>query len=838
MAEQVIDKTVTLTIDGTPVTVPEGTLVVDAAKIAGNDIPVFCYHPKMDPVGMCRMCLVDIGLPMRDRASGELLLEEDGSPKIQFGRTLVTGCTQVVSEGMVVVGYSDKVKKARQDILELFLTSHPLDCPICDKGGECPLQNLTMDHGPGVSRFIYVEKKKNEKNFPLGDLIFLDRERCIHCARCTRFQDEIVDDPVIGFFNRGRSLEITTWSEPGFDSYWSGNTTDICPVGALTTADFRFGARPWEMLASASVCTQCPVGCNLTLNTRREAKSDGQLVVKRVMPRQNEQVNELWICDKGRFGYHYASADDRLTNPLIRKDGGFIEASWEEALDLVAEKMKAAGDKLVSVAGGRLSNEDFFNIGQLTEHLGGKAVLYTDMMGGDLTAKVGLTPGSNLGDLGDGDAILVVASDLEEEAPLYWLRIKQAAERGATLIVANPRLTKTDRYADFQIRYDYGQEAAAVLALASALSPKRPDLNDDVKELLRDASVKDAAKAFAEAGNGVVFFGSEGTGLARSQALAKACANLLVGTGHTGRVNNGLIGVWDRGNVQGGWDMGLEPNENLHELVKSAEVAYLVGVDLAADDQALKMALVKARFVVVQEIHDTATMELADVVLPAQSFTEREGTLTNGERRVQRFYPAVPPVPGTKADYAITAELAAKVGKELDSTSGAMVFLDIVGKFKDYADLDYQVLAEVTEQWPIIGREDLYYGGTGYANMQGLGVQLNNAAGRGEPVSLEVFDLPERKNDGLTAYPITRLYDQGNIMRHAAVMFPRIDSPHVMLNPADADGLGESALIGLNGFQAEVDIKFNENVPQGVVLVPRSFGLPITAPTRITVKKA
>ena len=204
----------------------------------------------------------------------------------------------------------------------------------------------------------------------------------------------------------------------------------------------------------------------------------------------------------------------------------------------------------------------------------------------------------------------------------------------------------------------------------------------------------------------------------------------------------------------------------------------------------------------------------------------------------QRFYPAVPPVPGTKADYAITAKLAAKVGKELESASAAMVFLGIVGKFKDYADLDYQVLAEVTEQWPIIGREDLYYGGTGYANKQGLGVQLNNGAGRGEPVSLEIFDLPESGTDGLTAYPITRLYDQGNLMRYAAVMFPRIDTSHVMLNPADADGLGESALVGLNGFQAEVDIKTNENVPQGVVLVPRSFGLPITAPTRITVKRA
>ena len=840
MAEQVKEKMVTLTIDDVEVTVPEGTLVVDAAKMIGNDIPVFCYHPKMDPVGMCRMCLVDVGFPMRDRTTGQPVLDEDGNPQIQFGRTLVTGCTQQVSEGMVVVGYSEKVQKARNDMLEFFLTSHPLDCPICDKGGECPLQNLTMDFGPGESRFLYDDKMHNAKHVPLGDLIFLDRERCIQCARCTRFQDEIVDDPVIGFFNRGRSLEITTWSEPGFDSYWSGNTTDICPVGALTTADFRFGARPWEMLSSASLCTQCPVGCNLTLNTRREAKSGGKLVVKRVMPRQNEQVNETWICDKGRFAYHYASADDRLTSPLVKKDGQFEPVSWEDALTLVAEKMQAAGDKLVTLAGGRLSNEDFFNLSQLNQKTGGKAILYSDMMGGDLTAKVGVGQGTNLADLGAGDAILVVASDLEEEAPLYWLRVKQAAERGATLIVANPRRTKADRYANIKVRYAYGEEAAAVMALLNALSPKQPSLSDAVKELARDGAVKDAAKAFSEADNAVVLFGSEGVGLAGSAGLAKACSNLLIATGHTGKANNGLIGVWDKGNVQGGWDMGLTPSMTLAEDLRGAKLAYLVGVDPAGDDLALKQALQSAEFVVVQELHHTATMELADVVLPAQAFTEREGTTTNGERRVQRFYPAVPPVSGTKADYAITAEIGKALGLELDSTSAGMVFFGIVAKFADYADLDYQKLAEVHEQWPIIGREDVYYGGTGYANKQGLGVQLDNAAGRGEPVSLEIFELSAGTSaDGLLAVPISRLYDQGNLMRYASVMFPRIDEPFVVLSAADASqmGLNGSAKVSLNGFSAEVDVKIDDSVPQGVVLVPRSFGLPLSAPAPVTVEK-
>lgn len=838
MAEQVKEKLVTLTIDNIEVSVPEGTVVVDAAKVAGIDIPVFCYHPKMEPVGMCRMCLVDVGMPMRDRATGEAVLDGDGAPKIQFGRTLVTGCTQVVSEGMVVVGYSEKVQKARKDILEFLLTSHPLDCPICDKGGECPLQNLTMAHGPGTSRFNYDEKKHNLKHVPLGDLIFLDRERCIHCARCTRFQDEVVDDPVIGFFNRGRGLEIRTYSDPGFDSYWSGNTTDICPVGALTTADFRFSARPWEMLESASVCNHCPVGCNLTLNTRREAKSGGALVVKRVMPRQNELVNETWICDKGRFGYHFSDADNRLSEPMVRKNGTLTPVSWDEALDLVAEKFQAAGSGLLTLASGRLSNEDYFNLGQMTGIAGGKTALYSEMMGGDLTAKVGVGQGTNLADLGEGDAILVVASDLEEEAPLYWLRVKQAAERGAALIVANPRPTKLDDKANFSLRYAYGQEAAVVLALS-------PKPSDDVKALANDEAVKEAAKVFAEAENAVVLFGSEGIGLTGSDALSKACANLLVATGHTGKANNGLIGVWDKGNVQGAWDLGFKPSASLMDDIKSAKAAYLVGVDPAAYDPAFETALKDAEFVVVQELHDSETVKLADVVLPAQGFTEREGSLTNGERRVQRFYPAVPPVTGTKADFTIAAEIAGRMGKELEAASAVMVFVQLVGKFADYADLDYQALAEVSEQWPIMGREDLFYGGTSYANKQGMGVQLansqlDNTAGRGESISLEPFAVTAaHAADGLLAVPVTRLYDQGSSLKQAEVLHPRLPEPFIVLSEADAARLelDDSAKAAVAGDRFVVAVKVDENLPQGIVLVPRRMGLPLNVPGPITVEK-
>ena len=665
-----MSKLVTLTIDGITVQVPPGTLIVDAAKKIGIDIPVFCYHPKMEPVGMCRMCLVDVGRPVVDRASGEVVKNPDGTPKIQFGPKLETACTTPVSEGMQVVGLSDKVQAARKEIIEFILTSHPLDCPVCDKGGECPLQNQTMTFGSGLSRFIYDEKMHLAKHIPLGELIFLDRERCIQCGRCVRFQDEVVDDPVIGFYHRGRSLEIITHSEPGFDSYFSGNTTDICPVGALTTADFRFGARPWELRATASICSQCPVGCNIVYNVRREARSDGQIVIKRVMPRQNEAVNEIWLCDKGRFAYHYTESSDRLTQPMVRKNGELIPATWDEALDLAAQKIKEAASGSLMLASGRLSNEDLFNLRELGTCVKGKTALYSHMAGGDRVGQIGVGKGTNFADLGANAVILVVASDLEEEAPIWWLRLKQAARRGATVIVANPRPTKTDRFARHILRYPYGSEASTVLAMVNALSAKRPDLPAKVT---LSADLKAAAEAFAQAENAIVIYGSEGLGLAGSQALAQACANLLITTNHTGRPNNGLLAAWERSNDQGAWDLGFQPEMDLGAAFKSAKALYLAACDPAGDDpvlaESLYQALQSGTFLIVQELFLTATARLADVVLPVLAYTEREGTFTSGERRVQRYYPAVLKRSSLRADFEIAAQIGTRLGLTLKPPS-------------------------------------------------------------------------------------------------------------------------------------------------------------------------
>jgi NADH-quinone oxidoreductase subunit G len=836
------EKMVSLTIDEQTLSVPEGTVLVDAAKMIGVDIPVFCYHPKMEPVGMCRMCLVEVGRPAIDRASGEAILNDDGSPRIDFGPKLETGCTVPVSEGMIVRGYTEKVIEARDEVLEFLLTSHPLDCPICDKGGECPLQNLTMNFGPGQSRFLYDEKIHLDKHVPLGDLMFLDRERCIQCARCTRFQAEVVDDPVIGFSQRGRALEIITYSDPGFDSYWSGNTSDICPVGALTTADFRFGARPWEMKASASICNHCAVGCNTTLNTRREAKTGGNEVVKRVMPRQNEEVNEIWLCDKGRFGYHYTEQNHRISQPLIRRKGELQPATWDEAIALVSEKFEKAGSKQLTLAGGRLSNEDFFNISQLNTKLGAKAFLDSHMMGGDLVAQLGLGQGSNLSDLAEGDTVLVIASDLEEEAPIWWLRLKQAAERGVNLIVANPRRTKLDHSAKRVLRYEYGQEAALIHAMLDSFSPKRPDQPASVKKLLRNDELKAAAKEIAESENLIIFYGSEGTGLAASQSLAAACANLLIATGHIGKAQNGLVAVWDKGNAQAAWDNGLQPSQNLHEEFAAASALYFVASDPLGDDPSLAETLESADFVVVQELRMSKTAEMADVVLPAQAFTEREGSYTSGERRVQRFYPAVPAIVGSQADFTIVAQIAANLGIDLEDKVAGIAFAQMAAKLDAYNELDYKKLAEVHDQWPIIGRDDVYYGGTTYDNSQGLGIQLASGAERGASPTLSFDPLADLAgaNTGLLAVPITVLYDRGATLEASDILAARLQNAQLHLNPQDAEKLGlemgSTANVTVAGRKSSVLTHIDNSLPAGTVLIPRSLGISINEPIAVEVK--
>jgi NADH-quinone oxidoreductase subunit G len=852
--------TISLQIDDRQVTVPAGTLIVNAARQVGIEIPVFCYHPKLSSVGMCRMCLVEVGTPLRDRATGEVERDEDGQPVIRWFPTLQTACTMPVQQGMVVRTQTEKVTQARRDIIEFLLTSHPLDCPVCDKGGECPLQNQTVAYGPGESRFEFEDKQRLDKHVPLGDLIVLDRERCIQCGRCIRFQEEVAGDSVLQFAQRGRELEIVTYSDPPFDSYFGGNTTDICPVGALTTADFRFSARPWELTRHASVCNHCSVGCNITLDTRVEGGA-GEWVVKRIMPRQNERVNEIWICDKGRYGHHHARAEDRLTAPLLRKDGELVEASWDEAMDWIAKRIKAMPPAQVAgVAGDRLSNEDLFLFQALMRDVIGTPHVdtYPSTPGTALAAQYGLGAGSRWEASGPGSAILVVAGDVEEEAPIWFLRIQAATRRGARLVVVNGRETKLDRYADHRLRIRNGSAPHLLLGLTHLLL----DENVPVEGLAKfreslssftpaatqwftgvsESDLKATAGALAGVENLIVVFGREGLNDYGQQALAQAAANLVLATGHTGRANNGLLPLWPHNNTQGAADMGVRPNAGpgYQDLLEhgwdfssmlpaatngSIKFLWIAGADPVGDDPGLASALCNVQFLAVQELFLTETARCANVVLPAVSFAERDGTYTSGDRRVQRFERALSPLGEGRPDWSIFAEMGGRLGAKWDFNSTASVLAAIQRAVPPYADITLRALRRTEPQWPPTGSDALPYAGTVYQNNTGIGVRWPALSEQeGASLAFGWVELPALQDAELTAMPTRRLFRRGTLIARSKLLGGRLHEDTAAFNPEDAEarGIAQGTRIraSVGGRSYELVAQHSAQVPQGAVLVP------------------
>ncbi|MFM8611958.1 MAG: 2Fe-2S iron-sulfur cluster-binding protein, partial [Actinomycetota bacterium] len=391
-------ETVTLSIDGRELTVPKGTpLVVAAAEGVGVEIPVFCYEPRLGPpIGACRMCLVEI----------------EGAPKLQ------AACTLSCADGMVVrtAEASAQAKEAQDAVLEFILLNHPLDCPVCDKGGECPLQDQTMAYGPGESRWV-EEKRHYEKPIPISEVVFLDRERCILCDRCTRFASEVTDDPLIHFINRGSSTEVNTFPGEPFSSYFSGNTVQICPVGALTAKPYRVRARPWDLEEVESTCTPCAVGCRVTVESSRNE-------VLRYQGVDVDPVNWSWLCDRGRFDFEAVNSPDRLGEPLLRGEGGSLApVRWSAALDAAAQALRAAvdgnGPGSVAVLGGsRLTNESAYAWSKLA-----KGVLGTDhtdaQLGDGLPADVFDLPGATIDDVcAAGGTVLWIGPDPTDELPV------------------------------------------------------------------------------------------------------------------------------------------------------------------------------------------------------------------------------------------------------------------------------------------------------------------------------------------------------------------------------------------------------------------------------------
>ena len=826
------DRVVSLTIDGQKTGCPEGSTIYEAATQAGIHIPTFCHHEKLVPVGACRMCLVEI----------------------EGVRGLQTSCSTLVREGMVVkVHTSAAAVKARKANIEFLLTNHPLDCPVCDKGGECPLQDQALVDGPGQSRYGEEKRHKN-KRYPLSDLIVLDQERCVLCWRCIRFLDEWAGDHQLDLFGRGADTRIDTYPDQPLSSKWQGNTIDICPVGALTSRVFRFEARVWELSNTPSICPMCSVGCNLLLGTKNNR-------LRRITPLENLQVNDSWLCDKGRFTHGYVDHPDRLQTPLIRRQGQLEAATWDEALDLVAERLTSAIEQHgpQSVAGlgsARVTNEANYLLQRFVRSvIGSNNVDHVGRM------PVGALPLSSLPELEDRDVFLLLGFDPSTEAPLVELWIKKAILRhGATVIVANPRRIELVKHGGPWLGHRPGSEAALLNGLARAMldaglegQTSRVTNVDDYHTWLRPYGPKEtqhlagvqpqtllsAAQILAQAENPIAIYGPGWTNGVETAANLRAVENLclLLGGMEAGFVAEDIntLGALEMGvipdlypggqssrdnrvrsRLAGLWGSKLSPVEGLDfEGMMSAgqegdlQAMWIVGADPAHDCSGAGEVLGRIPFVVVQDLFMTDAASLAEVVLPAASYAEIDGCFTNLSGRFQAVRAAKRPPGQARADWWIIAELAKRMVDEKRRNTW------------DFASAG-DVLGEISRAVPV-------YRGLDYAAMGEQGWQSpapslvpSRTFVRVEP------SFPPSDPDYPLALVVGRLlYDRGTLLGHAEQIQGLVPDGFVMIHPTEAEALGLSdgdsvSVVSMRGRLGST-VKVSDKVVPGVAFMPRNL---------------
>jgi NADH-quinone oxidoreductase subunit G len=823
-------ETLTIVVDGRPVEARPGEMIIAAAERGGVYIPRFCWHPRMKPVGMCRMCLVEVKGPR--------------------GFALQPACFVPVADGQEVVTTSEKVKKAQDGVLEFLLINHPLDCPVCDRGGECPLQDQTFNFGPGESRFV-EEKRHWAKPIPINPLIALDRERCIQCARCTRFAEEVAGDPMIDFVGRADMTEVNIFYDQPFTSNFSGNVVQICPVGALTATPYRFRARPWDLEVVESTCTMCAVGCRMAVQS-----STNRLI--RNLGVDSDPVNHGWLCDKGRFGYEAVDSAERLTHPLV----GGAQVTWAEAMAAAADGLRAAGEAVALLGGARLPNEDAYAWSKLA-----RAVLGTDnvdcQLGDGLPAEVVLgLPRATIDEACRAPAVLLLAPDLKEELPILFLRLRAAAVDGTTrLVEVVPQPTGLSGHAEATLVYRPGEAATVARALVRHVQGDTSGPSDP--RLVRAAEALGRARA---AGSGedagvVVVLGRPS--LAESAESVAEAAGILA---------RGLPGVrflpaLRRANVHGALDMGLAPGVlpgrvSLEEgrewftaawgrlpggrgldaagvLAAAAEgrirALVLVGADPLADfpDRSLaRRALAAVPFVLSVDLHRNASNEQAHVLLPAAGWAERPGTTTNLEGRVTRLNQKVTP-PGTaRADWIIAADLAGRLGSDLGFHTLDALAAEVERLAPSHAGLTPDLLARpgyrdgvvvplpdgrrpppapetgrafehievgaATAQGETVLPENEPVGGGAPLEPRpgGEPVVAGGAPGRDRPPLLRLAEPPRaRPAPPVDAYSLRLvsgrlLYDAGTLVQRSPALAPLAQGARLRANPADLDDLG------------------------------------------------
>jgi NADH-quinone oxidoreductase subunit G len=664
---------VTVTIDGFEITVPKGTLVIRAAELLGIQIPRFCDHPLLDPVGACRQCLVHV----------------EGQPKPP------ASCTTTCTEGMVVHTQltSPVAEKAQRGVMELLLLNHPLDCPMCDKGGECPLQNQAMSNGQGETRFDGV-KRTFPKPIALSTEVLLDRERCVQCARCTRFAEQIAGDPLIELFDRGPHEQVGVAEGAPFDSYFSGNTVQICPVGALTGATYRFRARPFDLVSVPSVCEHCAAGCRQRTDHRRGA-------VTRRLAGSDPQVNEEWNCDKGRWAFTYATQPDRLSHPLVRNaDGVLVRASWPEAFAVAARGLAAVRGRAAVLTGGRLTAEDayayakFARIALGSNDIDMRARPHSAEETDFLAAHVaGRDLQVSYADLERAPAVLLAGFEPDDESPIIFLRLRKAARRGTLTVYSIAPLASRglDRMSAVLLPVRPGHEAAALGGLISGTG--------------LDTAGRAAAEALTAEG-AIILAGerlAEVPGaLSAADRLARATGARLAwvprragerGAIEAGALPNLLPGgrpVTDsaaRAEVARAWGvaalpvgLGRDTGQILAATKTDIDALVVAGVDPGdlPDPAAACAALEGTPFVVSLELRPSPVTDRADVVLPVAAVAEKAGTFVNWEGRPGTFGAALER-PGIDSDLHVLGRLADEMDVHLGLPDAAAARRELAG---------------------------------------------------------------------------------------------------------------------------------------------------------------
>ncbi len=804
--------TVSVIVNGQEIQARPDELLIDACERNGTYIPRFCHHPRMNPVGMCRMCLVEV---------------DTGR-----GSSLQPSCMVPVSDNMKVETETEVTKKAQDGVLEFLLINHPLDCPVCDKGGECPLQDQTMAYGPGESRFI-EEKRHFEKPIPISETVYLDRERCILCDRCTRFADEVAGDALIYFMDRGSNTQVNTFPDEPFASYFSGNTVEICPVGALTAKPYRFKARPWDLEETISTAWTDSVGSRITVQSSRNQ-------VLRVLGVDADPVNWGWLSDKERFAFEALNSDSRLVAPMVRSNGQLETVGWGVAFERVVAALDGVDPNRVAVIGGaRLNNEAQYAWAKLA-----KGVIGTDhvdaQLGDGLPAEVVLgLPRATIDDAcRSGGTIILCGPDPKEDLGALYLRLRHAVvQDGATLIELTPHRTGLSNIAAHSLRPrpgEVGDLAAALVAAATNPEPTDGYAQQDAGSSLEGSGYARQKHSILAAARDISGPVTVVLGRASLSECADATVDAAVALSALPEVS--FLSALRRGNIHGALDAGLAPGLlpgrttlelGAHRFVDAwpgvpADVGHdtagtlraarageidtliLLGADPLNDfpDVALARAgMAGAGTVIAVDLlpNDTITA-VADVILAAAGPTESSGTFTNLEGRVSVCGQIVTAAGVSRPDWMIAAEIAARLGADLGVDSPAAIRAELASVSEIHAPLTEAAL----EDSPVDG-------------------VLLNGNGDIAPPGPSGATSPVNDRYSLRLLTTRRMYDDGTALRHSPASSGHAAPLELRLNPVDFDKIGvqTDTVVRVESARGHLDmpVQVDAGVPVGSAAV-------------------